>query len=119
VHVLLAEAALRGHDPDLVRVVLDDLDVPTLEADLSSSFTTLRTTSASKTLAIVVAIVRSPPVVVGCPGPSARVVPGLGRVEALDDGLLAPERDPLLGVASEGLPCDPDLFGGAQALLDP
>src|SRR3954452_8568579 len=88
----------------------------------SSSFTTLRTTSASKTLATVVAIVRSPRygMVVGWDaGASARrVVPGVGGVEALDDGLLPPERDPLLGVAGGGPPRDPDLLGGAQALLD-
>src|SRR3954447_17424423 len=56
---------------------------------------------------------------VGTSGDSAqRVVPGVGGVEALDDGLLAPERDPLLGVSGGGPPRDPDLLGGAQALLD-
>src|SRR3954447_12079693 len=51
-------------------------------------------------------------------GPSVGLaVPGLGRVEALDDGLLAPERHPLLGVAGGGAPGDPDPLGGAQALL--
>src|SRR4051795_8285807 len=56
---------------------------------------------------------------VGTPGASARrVVPGVGGVEALDDGLLAPERDPLLGVAGGGPPRDPNLLGGAQTLLD-
>src|SRR3954453_16735927 len=88
----------------------------------SSSFTTLRTTSASKTLATVVAIVRSPRygMFVGWEaGASARrAVPGVGGVEALGDGLLPPERDPLLGVAGGGPPRDPDLLGGAQALLD-
>src|SRR4051794_20864595 len=56
---------------------------------------------------------------VGTPGASARrVVPGVGGVEALDDGLLAPKSHLLLGVSGGGPPRDPDLLGGAQALLD-
>src|SRR4051812_26679854 len=86
----------------------------------SSSFTTLRTTSASKTLATVVAIIHS--LRYGYRlvrrASARRVVPGVGGVEALDDGLLAPERDPLLGVSGGGPPRDPDLLGDAQALLD-
>src|SRR4051795_5727667 len=90
---------------------------------LTSSSTTLPAVSLSNALMTDVGISRFPSVGCSCDRggrPSVGgAVPGLGRVEALDDGLLAPERDPLLGVAGGGPPRDPDLLGGAQALLDP